>query len=337
MRIGLPKIRNPLKGEPVLLTREWQLYSENPIISSGGTGQWDELYASWGSVVRVSRTEWRLYYSGKDTRGKLRIGLACSEDGFCWRKYQSNPILSYGSSGNWDEGGVYCPVVWKDLAEWKMIFTGLESNHHYQIGIAQSDDGINWFKSQHNPVFCSSERSNVNVYGKPEAEGWGLFFDETGYYLLYNSVTKKPREVYVAFSKDLISWKSVSSTPLLASEGSFLQLGYMKYCACPYKFGEHILVFSAVSDRRYKKSAIGLWEIKSLLNPREKEFLGYVAKQKHSWCEKEFDTPFPINDPANGQIRCYFGGRSRYKKWAEGVVSIPYSTFEAQLNCNQVR
>jgi predicted GH43/DUF377 family glycosyl hydrolase len=311
---------------------QWQVYSKNPIIPSGKTGEWDELCSAWGSVISRNGKQWLMFYSGRDSSRKLRIGVAFSEDGLNWKKYEKNPVLSCGPSGSWDSDDVYCPIVWKENELWNMIFTGIRSNC-YQIGIAQSNDGLKWNKSRYNPVFCSSIGSNVNRFGKPETEGWGLFFDESGYYLLHNSVMKKPREVYVAHSQDLVSWKEISSFPLLASEGHWFQLGYMKYCAWPLKFHEHFLIFSAVSDRRYKKSAIGLWKINSLLKHDKAEFLGYILKQRPGWQERELDTPYLISNPENGYINCYFGGRSRKNTWTEGVASISNSVLEAYLEC----
>jgi hypothetical protein len=270
-----------------------------------------------------------MYYSGRNALDRLQIGVSFSEDGLNWRKYVNNPIVSCGPPENWDADSVYCPVVWKDREVWNMIFTGIASNH-YQIGLAQSDDGLEWFKSRHNPVFCSSRRSSVNAFGKPETEGWGLFSDDSGYYLLHNSVTKKPREVYVAHSRDLISWKSPSSLPLLASEGHSFQLGYMKYCAWPYRLGEHFLIFSAVSNKRYSKSAIGLWRTGSLVGTEKPEFLGYIVKQTPGWCEKEVDTPFVVNNQENGDILCYLGGRSRHHRWTEGIAYVRCSKLRVQ-------
>jgi hypothetical protein len=148
---------------------------------------------------------------------------------------------------------------------------------------------------------------------------------------LYNSVTKKPREVYVAYSRDLVSWKSPSSLPLLASQGYSFQLGYMKYCAWPLKLGESFLVFSAVSNKRYSKSALGLWRTRNLLGTEKPEFLGYITRQRPGWSEKEVDTPFVVNNQDTGKILCYFGGRSRHRRWTEGIAYTQCSEMESYL------
>jgi hypothetical protein len=103
-----------LKDKYFSLIPEWQLYSKNPIVSQGKTGEWDELSSSWGSIVLCNRNQWLMYFSGRDSSKKLRIGVAFSEDGLEWRKYGNNPVLSCGPPGNWDADGVYCPIVWKE-------------------------------------------------------------------------------------------------------------------------------------------------------------------------------------------------------------------------------
>jgi predicted GH43/DUF377 family glycosyl hydrolase len=310
---------------------EWNLIKDNPIMPLGNTTEWDELCCSWGSVVHHEKNKWLMYYSGRNTSKRLQIGLSFSEDGFNWKKYERNPIVSCGSPEDWDADNVYCPVVWKEGKVWNMMYTGTLSNH-YQIGLAQSSDGLNWIKSPHNPVFSSSNRSNLNSFGKPETEGWGLLSDDSGYYLLHNSVTKKPREVYVAHSRDLISWKSLSNLPLLASEGNSLQLGYMKYCAWPYKLGKDFVIFSAVSNKRYTKSAIGLWKTRSLVQTDKPEFLGYLTRQTSDWCKKESDTPFVVNNEETGDTLCYFGGRGKHHRWTEGIAYIQSSILEACMH-----
>ncbi len=263
-----------------------------------------------------------MYYSGKDKAGRIRIGLALSNDAFHWEKYRNNPVLDVGNAGDWDALYVYGATVWKDQECWRMIFTGCDAlnSSHYQIGVAQSPDGVQWSKSRDNPIFCDSNPLNVNIYGKPETEAWGLSGDKNGYYLLYNTVSRKPRQVYVAYSRDLISWKPLSSTPLLPSEGLPSQLGYMKYCGYSCRHGQHYFVAAAVSDKEYKKSAIGLWRMTSLVPGKEKEFLGYILEAGDGWCRRELDTPFFIRNPNDVRVCLYFGGRSNTNNWTEGVA-----------------
>jgi predicted GH43/DUF377 family glycosyl hydrolase len=311
-------IRNTMS--PRKMVEMWPLFEHNPLLPLGALGQWDEVYASWASIVSTAPRKWRMYYSGKDKNGHLRIGLALSENGVHWEKYVNNPIVDIGEVSDWDARYVYCPVVWVEGNCWMMIFTGSDSLDHYQIGVASSDDGITWSKSKHNPVFCDSDPDRKNAFGMPETEGWGFMKQNDQYLLLYNSVTIKPREVHVAESTDLFSWRRASSAPLLSSEGAPNDLGYMKYCAWPHPTGRRYLIFAATSNRSYTKSAIGLWKTSSLLSDRP-VFVGYVLKATKGWCERELDTPFVMSDEEAGILRMYCGGRSRRNEWSEGLAT----------------
>jgi len=293
----------------------------NPLLPLGRYSEWDGAYASWASVVREDAS-WRMYYSGKDNAGHLRIGLALSQDGLKWTKYKNNPILGVGMPGSWDSVYVYCPIVWRDTGAWKMMFTGCDSQYsHFQLGLASSSDGVNWEKSKRNPVFSSCNSWTLNSHGKHETEGWGLLFDGHEYSLLYNPVMRRPRQIGLATSEDLLSWKE-RPDPILPSKGLPWQLGYMKYCAHIFKSNEGIYLLYAVSNMNYSKSRIGLSRLSSLKDARNMQFLGYVADTSSSWCRKEVDTPFVVRDAAHGRILCYYGGRSERNEWHEGSISI---------------
>jgi hypothetical protein len=300
----------------------WITNPNNPILGLGDAKQWDGEFASWATVVHVAPAEWRMYYSGKDALGQLRIGLALSSDGANWRKYEGNPILDTGKSGDWDAQYVYAPVVWRDQDSWRMLFTGCDSSQHdnYQIGVAESEDGVQWTKCARNPVFCNPDAEFTNRHGYQETEGWGLVADESGYTLLYNTVTRKPRQIYLARSSNLISWQPLSKKPLIPSQGRPTDLGYMKYCAWPFMSGKQIFIFVATSDETYSKSGLGLWQTKVLSSDEEPRLLGYALYASKGWCEMELDSPFVIGDEIAGSLRLYFGGRSKSNHWTEGLA-----------------
>ncbi|MGA2460007.1 MAG: hypothetical protein ABSF82_01100 [Candidatus Bathyarchaeia archaeon] len=306
---------------------EWHQYKRNPIMALGPQGTWDAAYATWASVVQVDGSNWRMYYSGKN-RGswlrvpRLRIGLAFSRDGMRWEKYNGNPVLDTGKRAEWDSLGVYCPVVWQGSGKWNMIFTGHNRGGHYQIGYAESDDGISWTKSNDNPCFCDPTLGK-NRAGLPETEGWGLLRSDSKYSLLYNTVTIKPRQIFVAESTNLIDWTPLSSDPLIPSEGMPSELGYMKYCAWPARVKGQLLVFVATSNEDYSKSALGVWKMKSSLENTENEFLGYLTNPYEDWCAAELDTPFIVDDMLESDrgIRMFYGGRGRNNKWYEGTAT----------------
>ena len=63
-----------------------------------------------------------------------------------WVKYESNPILSPGSAGNWDSNVVGSCSVMKDGDDYKMWYRGQDSSLTSRIGYATSVDGVTWTK-----------------------------------------------------------------------------------------------------------------------------------------------------------------------------------------------
>ncbi|GIW06692.1 MAG: hypothetical protein KatS3mg060_1497 [Dehalococcoidia bacterium] len=110
----------------------------------GAVGEFDELSATYGRVVRLPNGEWRLYYHGlHPTRGG-RIGLAVSGDGLHWEK--RGQILENGEPGRFDERGVSCRSVLVYQGGWLMVYEGSNHANYYGIGVATSSDGVHWTK-----------------------------------------------------------------------------------------------------------------------------------------------------------------------------------------------
>ncbi len=68
-----------------------------------------------------------------------------------WQKHPSNPVLQTGSPGLWDANGVFAPSVVFDGSNFKMYYSGY-NGFNYQIGLANSDDKINWTRHASVPV-----------------------------------------------------------------------------------------------------------------------------------------------------------------------------------------
>ena len=315
-----PRLRK--KGQPKRGVMSWQ-HGNNPLLLLGQKGQWDEVWSTWASIVRLDAKDWRMYYTGRDRLGHLRIGLAFSEDGITWEKSRGNPILDIGPPNSWDSLYAYGPIVWKARTHWKMIFTGCDAldSSHYQVGLAVSSDGVNWEKFEGNPVFEDHNPANINRFGEHETEAWGLIKDGEENYLFYNPVSRKPRQIWIAHSKDLIAWKPISTSPVLPSAGFPWQLGYMKYCAWPFRHNEFTYLAASVSNVGYTKSRMGLWRIYGPLSSiKNTEFLGYLTDASSVWCEEEVDAPCILEDAGGNKLLCYYSGRSKSGEWTEGLV-----------------
>lgn len=157
----------------------WARWQSNPVLTPGPEGSWD------GASVHDPRVIWDgsrflMWYSGYDHH-HWRIGLATSEDGRRWTKYENNPVLDHGPSGSWDEINVaYSSVMLKDGA-YQMWYQGGDSRGVWRIGYATSQDGVRWERYNGNPVMTSTRESwdNERVFTPHVLQ------TKTGYLMLY--------------------------------------------------------------------------------------------------------------------------------------------------------
>jgi len=119
----------------------WTREADNPILTNGTTGAWDEEAVAGAHVVKVGDT-YHMYFNGRNTSKKVRIGHATSSDGKSWTKDSANPIIEV-------EGNAY--VNWvlyrEDLREFWLSVNGQD--------IYTSTDGTNFSKKWDNVVINS--------------------------------------------------------------------------------------------------------------------------------------------------------------------------------------
>ena len=82
------------------------------------------------------------------------ITLATSRDGFTFREYQSEPVVSVGPKGRWDSHTVETPRIFLEGGLYYMMYCGSDRYNDYpaDAGLATSHDLIRWQKYSGNPV-----------------------------------------------------------------------------------------------------------------------------------------------------------------------------------------
>lgn len=132
------------------LGRAWQrpaapIYRPSP-------GAWDAALVTGPCAVRGPDGVWRVYYAGAGTT--VGIGLLTSPDGVAWTPHASNPVFER-RLGQWDEATLEPCVRWI-RGKWWMWYAGyrepLADSTRIGIGLATSDDGVNWTRIGDGPV-----------------------------------------------------------------------------------------------------------------------------------------------------------------------------------------
>lgn len=129
----------------------WTPYSGNPVISPSYYGNWDSESVNPGAVLKENGV-YKMYYGGWSSQNSVwSIGLATSTDGINWTKYPQ-PILT-GTYG-WEYQLVPSSII-KFNDTYYLYYTG-RNLPEYKIGVAISNDGINFNRYVNNPILSSS-------------------------------------------------------------------------------------------------------------------------------------------------------------------------------------
>ena len=138
-----------------------------PVLMPGSEGEWDGTSLAAPSVVKT-KDGYLMWYSGYDSDNNQLIGMATSDDGITWTKYddpttteapyaESDPVLV--GDADWEHGMVHQPRVVATEDGYVMLYrsNGGGGGGKMRLGIATSADGITWTKDAANPVFDPHE------------------------------------------------------------------------------------------------------------------------------------------------------------------------------------
>jgi len=224
----------PLKGQSQTTCVK---SSSNPVLTPGPQGSWDYNQVGRESVL-YNGSQYNMWYSSSDTQ--LSIGYASSKDGIHWVK-QPAPVLTRGSNGTWDAGGVEGPSVLWNGTLFLMYFTGSSGTLASDIGVAFSKDMIHWTKYEGNPIVSRTP----NSYDRLSVKFANVVFDSGAYKMWYDS---RPSigdlgEISYATSGDGLHWSKYPGNPVVTATTS----GRAIYAAARYpsvvRIGESLVMF----------------------------------------------------------------------------------------------
>ena len=210
---------------PVSLTEaavNWTEYSLNPVLEDGDPGAWDEGGVGAASVIRDGAT-YKMWYTGQHVSPWPEIGYATSSNGNSWTKHGTNPVLTKGTSGAWDDEGVGSScVIWDDDDNlYKMWYTGTPDNTFGAIpaiGYATSSNGTSWTKYGTNPVLTAGTSGAWDDAGVQSP--CVIKENATSYKMWYSGRSADggigSLQIGYATSSNGTSWTKSGSNPVLA-------------------------------------------------------------------------------------------------------------------------
>ena len=130
----------------------WTKNSSNPVFEADGSG-FDAFLVAEGKII-IEDSLWILYYNARSVGGpgpgpSIGRATSTSPDG-PWNR-MNDPILTTGSSGEWDEAFVSPNAILPVDSGYIMYYSGgigypFPPSDHAMVGLAFSSDGITWAK-----------------------------------------------------------------------------------------------------------------------------------------------------------------------------------------------
>ena len=128
--------------------------SQNPILDVGPPGSWDSRGLARPSILGPDSVGgFKMWLGGTNIAdgSVVRIGYATGTNATSWTKH-SDPVLTVGEPGSWDDYTVFFPRVLFNKGIYEMWYGGMRKLSDRRIGYATSRDGIHWTKTPENPV-----------------------------------------------------------------------------------------------------------------------------------------------------------------------------------------
>jgi len=182
-------------------------YEKNPILEPVGEGFESDHVYNPGVIVTDQKipaypelpdTQFFMFYRAEDQQDRSSIGLALSDDGYRFRRYDDNPILKPTEDYELPGGCEDARIV-KHNNKYYMYYTGFHpgKGDHISLCLAVSDDLINWEKK--GPIF-DTQMKNGAVVTNPDNQAVRI----NGKFIMYSSIGGEP---HISYSEDLINWE----------------------------------------------------------------------------------------------------------------------------------
>ncbi len=204
------------------LPDNWEYFENNPIVEKHGT-YYDDRGVSVPFILKEP-DGFKMWYASfpQETGGKMYVFYAFSQDGLKWERYSDEPVLLPGQAGEWDDGHVGEPTVIKIENKYIMYYGGFssESSNLWNIGRAESFDGIVWTKDEL-PILQSGNFWDGMISPQSVLEINGLYF----LYYSGRNYNESNYSIGLAISQDGKSWEKYTNNPIITASQSWEGLG----------------------------------------------------------------------------------------------------------------
>jgi len=183
------------------------------------------LYQSYGlKDARLLKARdnhfWSLYGAYPRQGGyELRPGyegVASSTDGITWSRASNDPILSIFQPGlgDWEQSCIYQPWLVEHEGRFYNFYNAANGPIE-QIGVAFSDDLVEWKRHNKNPIIPHGPAGSYNEQFSADGK---VFKDGDHWVMFFFGVGRGGAQIMAAYSYDLLDW-TIDPEPLYMSGG----------------------------------------------------------------------------------------------------------------------
>ncbi len=165
---------------------------------------------------------YKMYYiCGYSYRGG-NVWYAESIDGINWTSKLNQPVLDKDSAGTWDDYAIAPGAILKDGDIYRLYYNGVRVSYgHHSVGLALSNDGINWTRYP-TPVLTGDSSSQYYTFASSVLKINGKYYM---YYWTSPITNFNESSINVATSTDGINWTKYSDNPILKVTFSWEGIG----------------------------------------------------------------------------------------------------------------
>ena len=186
----------------------WFDQPTNPILQKDGS--LFDNYGIWQPSVIRDETNYKMWYAGIIPGGINYTFFATSNDGLIWTKYSNQPVLYPGANGSWDSQHVSPGFVIKNENQYYMYYIGWKDQYsNWGIGLATSQDGVNWTK-RNEPV-VAGESWDLQIVVNNIIKVNSIFY----MYYSGRSSSNSDWSIGLATSSDGTHWTKHFSNPII--------------------------------------------------------------------------------------------------------------------------
>lgn len=143
-------------------------------------------------------------------------GLAMSTDGLAWHRAKDEPIMSVfqDDCAEWEKDCIYQPWLVERDGRY-LNFYNAANGHIEQLGMASSDDLLEWRRHKNNPVIPNGPEGTYNETFSSDGK---VFRDGDHWIMIFFGVGCDGAHIMAAYSTDLLDW-TVDPEPLYKAGG----------------------------------------------------------------------------------------------------------------------